>query len=116
MLRVITAGKVLNHQRARRRAPESVGLPSSGSEKPRSGPDAERILAVGELAWHLVDQLSPEHQRVIEAVMFDGLSPRDAAAVLDLPEGTVKSRVSAAKRELSALVEKLLPPSQRNVT
>jgi DNA-directed RNA polymerase specialized sigma24 family protein len=61
MLRVITAGKALNHLRARRRAPESVGLPSSGSEKPRSGPDAERTLALGELARHLVDQLSPEH-------------------------------------------------------
>jgi RNA polymerase sigma factor (sigma-70 family) len=115
-LRVITAGKVLNYQRARRRAPESVGLPSSGSEKPRSGPDAERTLALRELAQHLVDQLSPEHQSVIDAVMFDGLSQRDAAAMLDLPEGTVKSRLIAAKRELLALAEKLLPPSQRNAT
>jgi hypothetical protein len=39
---------------------------------------------------------------------------RDAAAVLDLPEGTVKSRLIAAKRELVALAERLLPPSQRD--
>jgi RNA polymerase sigma-70 factor, ECF subfamily len=116
MLRAITAGKALNYQRARRRAPESVGLPSSGSEKPRSGPDAERALALRELAWLLIDQLSPEHQSVIDAVVLNGLSSHAAAAMLDLPEGTVKSRLIAAKRELVALAEKLLPPSQRNVT
>ena len=31
--------------------------------------------------------------------------------MLDVPEGTVKSRPIAAKRELVALAEKLLPPS-----
>ena len=53
---------------------------------------------------------------MIDAVILKDLSQREAAAVLDLPEGTVKSRVSAAKRELLALAEKLLPPSQRKVT
>jgi RNA polymerase sigma-70 factor (ECF subfamily) len=48
---------------------------------------------------------------VIEAVILNGLSQRDAAAMLELPEGTVKSRLIAAKRELLALAEKLLPPS-----
>jgi RNA polymerase sigma-70 factor (ECF subfamily) len=116
MLQRITAGKLLNHRRTRGRAPESLGLPSSGSEKPRSGPDAERTLALRELAWRLVDQLSPEHQSVVEAVIFEGLSHRAAADVLALPEGTVKSRLIAAKRELLALAERLLPPSQRDAT
>jgi RNA polymerase sigma-70 factor, ECF subfamily len=116
MLQEITEGKFLNHLRVTRRSPVSLGLPSSGSEKPRSGPDAERTLALGELSRRLIEKLSPEHQRVIEAVIFNGLSQRDAAAVLDLPEGTVKSRLIAAKRELLALAEQLLPPSQRDAT
>jgi RNA polymerase sigma-70 factor (ECF subfamily) len=116
MVRTLTEGKLLNHMRIKRRAPESVGLPSSGSEKPRSGPDAERTLATGELARRLVDHLSPEHRRVIDAVILKGLSLRDDAAVLDLPEGTVKSRLLAAKSELLALAERLLPPSQRDAT
>ena len=116
MLQALAKTKFFNHLRAQRRAPESVALPSSGSEKPRSGPDAELTLALGELAWLLFEQLSPEHQSVVDAVMLNGLSQRDAAAMLGLPEGTVKSRLMAAKRELLKLAERLLPPSQRNAT
>ncbi|XYH94953.1 RNA polymerase sigma factor [Sorangium sp. So ce1128] len=113
MLHVLTEGKLLNHLRAQRRAPVSLGLPSSGSEKPRSDLDVERALALRELSRQLVEKLSPEHQSVVDKVILNGLSHRDAAAVLDLPEGTVKSRLIAAKRELLALAERLLPPSQR---
>jgi RNA polymerase sigma-70 factor, ECF subfamily len=113
-LRTLTELKLLNHLRARRSSLESIGLPSSGSEKPRSGPDAERAVAICDLARRLIDQLSPELQSVVEKVMLNGLTHRDAAAVLDLPEGTVKSRVIAAKRDLLALAERMLPPSQRD--
>jgi DNA-directed RNA polymerase specialized sigma24 family protein len=51
---------------------------------------------------------------VIETVLLNGLTHGDAAAVLGLPEGTVKSRLLAAKRELWTLVERMLPPSQRD--
>jgi RNA polymerase sigma factor (sigma-70 family) len=94
MLRVLTERKLLNHLRATRRAPVSLGLPSSGSEKPRSDLDVERALALRELARQLIDRLSPDHQSVIDNVILNGLSHLDAAAVLDLPEGTVKSRLS----------------------
>ena len=40
-----------------------------------------------------------------------GLSP-----MLGIAEGTVKSRLIAAKRALFALAEPLLPPSQRGPT
>jgi len=104
----------LKHLRATRRAPVSLELPSSGSEKPRSSLDVERVLELRELARQLVDRLSPEHRSVIDKVILNGLSHGDAAAVLDLPEGTVKSRMMAAKQELLALAKRLLPPSQRD--
>jgi RNA polymerase sigma-70 factor, ECF subfamily len=112
-LHTLTERKLLNHLRARRRAPVSLELPSSGSEKPRSDLNVERVLELRELARQLVDRLSPEHQSVIDKVILNGLSQRDAAVVLDLPEGTVKSRMIAAKQELLALAKRLLPPSQR---
>jgi RNA polymerase sigma-70 factor, ECF subfamily len=113
MLHALTAGKVLNHLRAVQRDPLSIGLPSSGSEKPRSQPDVERALHFQEVARSLFSQLSPEHQEVLDKVVVKGYSHTETAAMLGIAEGTVKSRLIAAKRALLALAEPLLPPSQR---
>jgi RNA polymerase sigma-70 factor (ECF subfamily) len=113
MLHVLTVGKVFNHQRGVNRDPLSIGLPSSGSEKPRSQPDAERDLHFQEVAWHLFSQLSPAHQEVLDKVVVKGYSHTETAAMLGIAEGTVKSRLIAAKHALSALAERLLPSSQR---
>jgi RNA polymerase sigma-70 factor (ECF subfamily) len=99
ILAVLTERLLLNHVRARRRAPESVALPSSGSEKPVSGPDVDRVIDLREIAQRLVPELSPELQEVVDVVILSEFSIRDAAVVLGLPEGTVKSRVMAARRE-----------------
>jgi DNA-directed RNA polymerase specialized sigma24 family protein len=53
---------------------------------------------------------------VIDTVILHDLSHHAAAALLDLPEGTVKSRLIAAKRELCEGANRLLPPSQRGPT
>ena len=50
--------------------------------------------------------LSPELRQVLQATVIDGLSTREAAQLLDLPQGTVKSRVRIAK---SRLRERLIP-------
>ncbi|MCC6558659.1 MAG: sigma-70 family RNA polymerase sigma factor [Polyangiaceae bacterium] len=113
MLRRLIKGKVSNHVRARRRSPVSIGLPSSRSEKPRSQADVERALHFAQLAERIFSQLSPEHQEVADLVMLKRLTHADAAAVLGIPEGTLKSRLIAAKRALLAAAEPLLPASQR---
>lgn len=41
--------------------------------------------------------LSPELRTVIQATVIDGLTTREAALLLCLPQGTVKSRLRAAK-------------------
>jgi RNA polymerase sigma-70 factor (ECF subfamily) len=113
MLHALVRGRVLNHARAQKRDPFSIGLPSSGSEKPGSQLDVERALHFQEVARRIFSQLSPEHQEVIAKVVIRGLTHTDAAAELGIPEGTLKSRLLAAKRALLALAEPLLPPSQR---
>ena len=116
MLHLIMLRQFVSHVRGRMRMPESIALPSSGSEKPGSEPDVDRALDLRELARRAFPQLAPEHQSVVEKVILNGLSHSDAAAALGLPEGTVKSRLIAAKRELIAQAELFLPPSQREPT
>lgn len=53
----------------------------------------------GELAGAL-DRLSPELLSVVQATVLDGLSTREAAKLLRIPTGTVKSRNARARVQL----------------
>jgi RNA polymerase sigma factor (sigma-70 family) len=44
--------------------------------------------------------LSPELRQVLLATVVDGLSTKEAAHLLGIPQGTVKSRVRVAKARL----------------
>lgn len=95
--------------RARRRAARpTVPLP----EQPvASGRDA---LADRETALEVTKGLQalPEEQRVaLVLVDLEGLSVAEAAAVLDVPEGTVKSRCSRGRTRLAVLLGHLRNPN-----
>ncbi len=47
-----------------------------------------------------LERLSPELRAVVQATVLDGLSTREAASLLGIPPGTVKSRMSRARAEL----------------
>jgi RNA polymerase sigma-70 factor (ECF subfamily) len=58
-----------------------------------------------ERAWdarlvRALEELSPELRAVLRATVLDGLSVREAALMLGVPEGTVKSRAMRARRAL----------------
>jgi len=61
----------------------------------------EVLVAIGhgELGAAL-NRLSPELVRVVQATVLDGLSTREAAQLLRIPTGTVKSRMARARVEL----------------
>jgi RNA polymerase sigma-70 factor (ECF subfamily) len=44
--------------------------------------------------------LSPELRAVVQATVLDGLTCEEAGRMLDIPTGTVKTRMMRAKREL----------------
>jgi RNA polymerase sigma-70 factor (ECF subfamily) len=52
-------------------------------------------------------RLSPEHRAVLAQVYFHGLSIVDAADVLGIPAGTVKSRSFSALRALRIAFDEL---------
>lgn len=47
-----------------------------------------------------LERLSPELRAVLRATVLDGLSTREAALLLGVPEGTVKTRAMRARRQL----------------
>jgi RNA polymerase sigma-70 factor (ECF subfamily) len=53
----------------------------------------------GDLAGAL-DRLSPELRAVVQATVVDGLTTKEAAALLGIPVGTVKSRMMRARARL----------------
>jgi RNA polymerase sigma-70 factor (ECF subfamily) len=54
-----------------------------------------------------LDGLSSDHRAVLELVFYRGLSYREVANVMDCPVGTVKSRVSHAKRRLNGILKRM---------
>jgi RNA polymerase sigma-70 factor (ECF subfamily) len=47
-----------------------------------------------------INALSPELRLVVQATVLDGLTTREAATLLGIPTGTVKTRMMRAKREM----------------
>jgi RNA polymerase sigma-70 factor (ECF subfamily) len=74
----------------------SETLPETGA-----GPDELAVLAMRrESVTRALARLSHDHQMVLRLVIFEGMSRREAAQVLCIPEETVKSRLRAAKVQL----------------
>ena len=81
--------------RAREAGDQPVGptLVPSAEDEALAGSYEDRLAAA-------LGRLSPELRAVLQATILDGLSVREAAVVLDVPEGTVKSRAARARRQL----------------
>jgi RNA polymerase sigma-70 factor (ECF subfamily) len=70
--------------------------------------DAETASAVRDA----VRLLPPDQREVVELAYFGGLSYRDVARAVGIPEGTAKSRVRLALAKLETVLDRsLLEPS-----
>jgi RNA polymerase sigma factor (sigma-70 family) len=89
--------------RLRRRAqpiPVTSQLLSALSPTVRSAED-ELLVGVGHgSVGDALRSLSPELRQVLMATVVDGLTTREAARLLGIPQGTVKSRARIAKAKL----------------
>jgi len=86
--RRIAAREAVRHARAARRVPVEAAapaLPAPGD--PALARDVRSVLAA----------LAPEQRAILMLRDLEGLSEQEAAALLDVEEGTVKSRLSRAR-------------------
>jgi RNA polymerase sigma-70 factor, ECF subfamily len=75
---------------------------------PDSRPDQEEVCSAAELHNRLangVKQLSPTLRRAFELRHVEGLTPKEAARVLGVPEGTVKAQLARARIKLAGIMK-----------
>ncbi|MDH6623448.1 RNA polymerase sigma factor (sigma-70 family) [Streptomyces sp. LBL] len=113
----IAARRLVDARRAHERAARVAPLERAdggGYEAAAVAPSAEdRVLAAleyGDVGTAL-DRISPELREVLRATVVDGLTTRETARLLGIPEGTVKSRAMRARAELRAVLTQLNPSS-----
>ncbi|GAA2695690.1 sigma-70 family RNA polymerase sigma factor [Streptomyces anthocyanicus] len=96
---------VIDMHRTRAARPTEVSgntwLPELGSD----GDEYERILT-SMVIHDALEELTPAHREILHATFFADRSVRRAAAILGIPQGTVKSRVYYALRSLKAVLQK----------
>jgi RNA polymerase sigma-70 factor (ECF subfamily) len=70
---------------------------------PQPGPDvlAERNEQIDRL-WAAIMRLGPKHREIIVLGHIEELSYKEMASTLDVPVGTVMSRLHAARKQLRA--------------
>ena len=80
--------------------PVSAEVLSALSPAVRSAEDQLLVAVEHGSVGDALRSLSPELRQAIQATVIDGLSTREAAQLLGIPQGTVKSRVRLAKNQL----------------
>jgi RNA polymerase sigma-70 factor (ECF subfamily) len=61
-----------------------------------------------------INQLSPKLRRTFQLREIDGLTTKEAARVLGVPEGTVKAQLARARAKLAGII-KVMPVRRRSV-
>jgi RNA polymerase sigma-70 factor (ECF subfamily) len=96
--------RVARERHAHSWSPASAGLPPAQSGEHHSvEPDLQVGLEARERAehlWRAIDALSEKLRIVIVLAGIQEHDIKEVAALLDLPEGTIKSRLFAARKQL----------------
>ena len=79
--------------RQRQRASQRRLEQARGEERPVAVASAPRASGLGEVLGSVLGSLPPEQRRPIELAYFEGLTQQEIAARLEVPLGTVKSRI-----------------------
>jgi RNA polymerase sigma-70 factor, ECF subfamily len=91
---------------------EEDSQPVDQSEFSRPSEKAERLEEQEKLQRALA-QISSEHRMVLILKDIDGMKYEDMAETLDVPIGTIRSRLHRARLELRDVLERLEPSAEK---
>ena len=99
-LNTLKRRKRLRERHVRREDMREAELPteSMGIE------ESERVRLVREA----VQQLDPKHRAIVVLRMLEGYSTKETAELLDLPQGTVLSRLARGMKKLEAVLKQYI--------
>ena len=101
----LTANAAVDHLRREKRLPAAVPLENAGEPADPHTPQEElERRELHRAVQQALDRLTPEHREVLLLRQMQGLSYQEIGAALSLEEGTVKSRISRAKRQLRTIL------------
>ena len=97
-----TAMKALRHplQPISEEMAETLAAPTASPEESVQVKEQSQWVREG------LQNLSPEHRAVLELVFYQGLSLNEVAEVCGCPVGTVKSRLSYARKHLRGILRR----------
>ena len=119
----ITMNICVDHARHRQTQPQTMALTNDEDEErpiPDTAPTPEEHLDNSELGRELaaaLDEVSEEHRRIVLLRDVSGMSYTEIAEILEISEGTVKSRLARARIALrKVLLQRgnILPPASSN--
>jgi RNA polymerase sigma factor (sigma-70 family) len=103
----------VNHRRAEeRRVRRELAVSDA-----RPSPSVEELIASRQFearVWRAVDELPDRLRRVVTLTAMSGHDVREVARLLDVPEGTVKSRLHQARKALAERLRCLVTVTKRS--
>ena len=104
----------IQQARSRNRAIDDVALEPDMENRVSRPPDQEDGLYVRELSRAL-DALEDQHREIILMIGLSGLSYKQTAEALEIPVGTVMSRLARGRERLRVLMSEGATPTLRRV-
>jgi len=109
----IGSRRLVDQLRRRRSTPLDPAVVTASFDAHEGTPSSEdEHLAAGGAASSAVAALEPELRAVFVLTVVDGLSTKEAARALGIPQGTVKTRAMRARRQLRAELTEPTPPPE----
>lgn len=97
----------------RNKARRALSLSPENVPEPLDDRDAYAEMEISMVVERALFALSPDQRTALVAVEMEGYSVSDAAALLGVPEGTIKSRCARGRQRLQERLEFLRDPRNR---